>query len=120
VAVFGLGPVGQFSARCARLMRAERVFGVDLVPERLAMARRHGVETIDAVAVSDVPRHVAEQTSGRGPDSVIDAVGLEAHGNPVIKASQSVAARLPGPRAHRIEKASAPPRQATPSTIQVT
>ena len=102
VAVFGLGPVGQFSARCARLMGAERVFGVDLVPERLAMARRHGVETIDAVAVPDVPRYLAEQTSGRGPDSVIDAVGLEAHGNRVIKASQSMAARLPGQLGERV------------------
>jgi threonine dehydrogenase-like Zn-dependent dehydrogenase len=96
VAVYGLGPVGQFAARAATVMGAERVFGVDLVPERLEMARRHGVEVVDASAVGDVPAFILEQTQGRGPDSVIDAVGMEAHGNPVTKISQDVAARLPG------------------------
>jgi threonine dehydrogenase-like Zn-dependent dehydrogenase len=96
VAVYGLGPVGQFAARAATVMGAERVFGVDLVPERLEMARRHGVEAVDASAVGDVPAFILEQTQGRGPDSVIDAVGMEAHGNPVTKISQDVAARLPG------------------------
>ena len=96
VAVYGLGPVGQFAARSALVMGAERVFGVDLVPERLAMARRHGIEAVDAAAVSDVPAFILEQTAGRGPDSVIDAVGMEAHGNPVAKIGQEVAARLPG------------------------
>jgi threonine dehydrogenase-like Zn-dependent dehydrogenase len=94
--VYGLGPVGQFAARCAKVMGAERVFGVDLVPERLEMARRHGIETVDAAAVSDAPAFILEQTAGRGPDSVIDAVGMEAHGNPVTKMGQEVAARLPG------------------------
>jgi threonine dehydrogenase-like Zn-dependent dehydrogenase len=96
VAVYGLGPVGQFSARSAKAMGAERVFGVDLVPERLEMARRHGVEVVDATAVSDVPAFLLDQTQGRGPDSVIDAVGMEAHGNPVAKIGQEVASRLPG------------------------
>jgi threonine dehydrogenase-like Zn-dependent dehydrogenase len=95
-AVYGLGPVGQFAARCAKVMGAEHVFGVDLVPERLEMARRHGIDAVDATAVSDVPAFILEQTAGRGPDSVIDAVGMEAHGNPVTKISQEVAARLPG------------------------
>jgi threonine dehydrogenase-like Zn-dependent dehydrogenase len=102
VAVYGLGPVGQFSARCAKAMGAERVFGVDLVPERLEMARRQGVEAVDATAVSDVPAFILEQTQGRGPDSVIDAVGMEAHGNPVTKISQEVAARLPGALGERV------------------
>ncbi len=96
VAVYGLGPVGQFSVRSAKAMGAERVFGVDLVPERLEMARRHGVEVVDATAVSNVPAFILDQTQGRGPDSVIDAVGMEAHGNPVTKISQEIAARLPG------------------------
>src|SRR5882757_11584676 len=73
VAVYGLGPVGQFAARCAKVMGADRVFGVDLVPERLAMARQHGIEAVDATAVSDVPAFILEQTAGRRPDSVIDA-----------------------------------------------
>ncbi len=95
VAVYGLGPVGQFAARSAKAMGADRVFGVDLVPERLAMARRHGIEAVDAAAVDDVPAFLLDQTAGRGPDSVIDAVGMEAHGNPVAKIGQEVAARLP-------------------------
>jgi threonine dehydrogenase-like Zn-dependent dehydrogenase len=102
VAVYGLGPVGQFAARSAKMMGAERVFGVDLVPERLEMARRHGVEAVDATAVSDVPAFLLEQTQGRDPDSVIDAVGMEAHGNPVTKMSQNVAARLPGALGERV------------------
>ena len=60
--VYGLGPVGQFSARSARLMGAERVFGVDIVTERLEMARRHGVTTVDARQVDDVPAYLADQT----------------------------------------------------------
>ena len=93
---YGLGPVGQFAARAATVMGAERVFGVDLVPERPEMARRLGVEVVDASAVDNVPAFILEQTQGRGPDSVIDAVGMEAHGNPVAKFGQEVASRLPG------------------------
>ena len=95
VAVFGLGPVGQFCARVARHRGAERVFGVDLVPERLEMARRHGVETVDASASADVPAELIERTAGRGPDSVIDAVGMEAHGAPVPAAAQRLVGLLP-------------------------
>jgi len=96
VAVYGLGPVGQFSGRSARVLGAERVFGVDIVTERLAMAQRHGIEPIDARAVDDVPGYLADRTDGRGPDSVIDAVGMEAHGNPAVKLTQDLAARVPG------------------------
>jgi threonine dehydrogenase-like Zn-dependent dehydrogenase len=96
VAVYGLGPVGQFAARSALAMGAGRVFGVDLVPARLEMARRHRVEAVDATAVDDVPAFLLDQTAGRGPDSVIDAVGMEAHGSPVAKIGQEMASRLPG------------------------
>lgn len=95
VAVYGLGPVGQFSARSARLLGAERVFGVDLVPERLDLARRHGIEAIDANEVDDVPGRLVDATGGRGPDSVIDAVGMEAEGSRVAAFAQKAAARLP-------------------------
>jgi threonine dehydrogenase-like Zn-dependent dehydrogenase len=95
VAVFGLGPVGQFSARSARFLGAGHVFGVDRVPERLEMARRHGIEAVDASQVDDVPAHIADRTGGRGPDSVIDAVGMEAHGNRLAEAGQNIASRLP-------------------------
>ncbi len=95
LAVFGLGPVGQFCVRVARQLGAERVFGIDRVPERLAMARRAGADTIDANEVDDVPALLREYTDGRGPDSVIDAVGMEAHGGQIARVGQEVASRLP-------------------------
>jgi len=80
VAVWGCGPVGQFAIKSAYLLGAERVIGIDQVPERLAMARNDGkAETID-YSKEDVPDRLKELTGGRGPDSCIDAVGLEAHG----------------------------------------
>src|SRR3954470_7098116 len=85
VAVFGLGPIGQMSCRVARHRGADRVIGIDLVPERLDLARRHGVEVIDASNGEDVVSAIRDRTDGRGADSVIDAVGMEAHGAPVAK-----------------------------------
>lgn len=93
VAVLGLGPVGQFAARIARLQGA-RVFGVDPVPERREMATRHGIEVLDQG--EDAIEAIREATSGEGPDAVIDAVGMEAHGNPVANIAQTVVGRLPG------------------------
>jgi threonine dehydrogenase-like Zn-dependent dehydrogenase len=95
VGVFGLGPVGQFCTRVALHLGAQRVLGVDMVPERLELARRHGVETLDASAGDDVPAELIERTAGRGPDSVIDAVGMEAHGSPVPAAAQRLVGLLP-------------------------
>ncbi|MEU7989543.1 zinc-dependent alcohol dehydrogenase [Streptosporangium canum] len=94
VAVFGLGPIGQMSARIARHL-GYRVIGVDGVQERLAMARRHDVEVLDASVTDDVPEAIRELTGGRGPDSVIDAVGMEAHGSPAAKLAQTVTGILP-------------------------
>ncbi|MFS8586608.1 MAG: alcohol dehydrogenase catalytic domain-containing protein, partial [Acidimicrobiia bacterium] len=74
LAVIGLGPIGQMACRVARHRGIEKVLGVDLVPERLAMAQRHGVETVDAGQVDDVPEALRALTGGRGPDAVIDAV----------------------------------------------
>jgi threonine dehydrogenase-like Zn-dependent dehydrogenase len=79
VGVWGLGPIGQMATRIALHRGAGRVFGIDSVPERLAMARRHGVETIDFGAVDSVVDVVRDVTDGRGVDSAIDAVGMEAH-----------------------------------------
>ena len=95
VAVYGLGPIGQMSARVARHRGAEQVIGVDIVPERLEMARRHGVEAIDARQHDDVPAVIRDMTDGRGPDSVIDAVGMEAHGAPVGEMAQKATGLLP-------------------------
>jgi threonine dehydrogenase-like Zn-dependent dehydrogenase len=95
VAVFGLGPIGQMCTRIARHKGAETVIGVDSVPERLAMARRHDVETIDSGSIEDVPGAIRELTEGRGPDGVIDAVGMEAHGAPGAELAQKAAGMLP-------------------------
>ncbi len=83
VAVWGCGPVGQFAIRSAFLLGAERVIAIDEVPERLALAQRGGeVETVDFSKESTLER-LKEMTGGRGPDAVIDAVGLEAHGTSI-------------------------------------
>jgi threonine dehydrogenase-like Zn-dependent dehydrogenase len=66
------------------------------------MAARHGVEVIDANQVDDIPALLADRTEGRGPDGVIDAVGMEAHGSSVVEAAQNVVARLPGPLGKRV------------------
>ncbi|WP_141576895.1 zinc-dependent alcohol dehydrogenase [Actinomadura sp. WMMA1423] len=95
VTVLGLGPIGQMSARVARHL-GHRVIAVDFVPERLEMARRHGIEVIDASDADDVPEAVRELTGGRGTDSVIDAVGMEAHGSPGAKLAQTLTGFLPG------------------------
>ncbi|MEU8820859.1 zinc-dependent alcohol dehydrogenase [Actinoplanes sp. NPDC048796] len=94
VFVTGLGPIGQMSARVARHLGAGRVIASDLVPERLAMAQRHGVEVIDA-SKTDVQEAVLEMTSGRGADSVIESVGMEAHGSPFQSAAIKAAGKLP-------------------------
>jgi threonine dehydrogenase-like Zn-dependent dehydrogenase len=96
VAVFGLGPIGQMSARIARHRGAARVFGIDLVPERLAMAARNGIEAVDLTEHGDgLAGFLRDQTGGRGPDSVIDAVGMEAHGSGAGKVAHALVGLLP-------------------------
>ncbi|MFJ6133741.1 zinc-dependent alcohol dehydrogenase [Janibacter terrae] len=101
VVVMGLGPIGQMTARAARLQGAERVIGVDLVDERLAMAAAHDMETIDVRTVDDLPSAVREITDGRGADRVIDAVGMEAHGNPIAERVIGATSRMPKPLARK-------------------
>ena len=80
VAVWGCGPVGQFAIKSAWMLGAERVIAIDRFPERLAMAASQGqAEVLDYEEV-DVPEALRAMTGGQGPDSCIDAVGLEAHG----------------------------------------
>ena len=98
LAVLGLGPIGQLATRAGLHLGAGRVIGVDSVPERLAMAARHGVETVDMSTVDDVAAALIDLTDGRGPDAVIDAVGMEAHGSArgaVGKAAQAAVGLLP-------------------------
>jgi threonine dehydrogenase-like Zn-dependent dehydrogenase len=97
VLVLGLGPIGEMATRVAQ-HRDYRVLGVDLVPDRLERARSHGVEVLDLNEhEDDLVEVVRGMTDGRGPDSVIDAVGMEAHGSPIGKLMQTLSGFLPGP-----------------------
>ena len=79
IAIWGCGPVGQFSIRSAFLLGAERVIAIDQVPERLQMAQEGGAETIN-YEKQNVYEALMDMTGGRGPDGCIDDVGMEAHG----------------------------------------
>ena len=107
VVVLGLGPIGEMACRVAQLRGAGQVIGVDLVPERLERARAHGVETVDAAQQQGhLAATLRTMTGGRGPDSVIDAVGMEAHGAPIGKLAQTLAGYLPDAVAEKlVEKA---------------
>jgi threonine dehydrogenase-like Zn-dependent dehydrogenase len=93
--VLGLGPIGEMSCRIAR-HRGLRVIGVDLVDDRLERARKDGVEVFDLREHdADLAEVIRGVTDGRGPDSVIDAVGMEAHGSPGAKLVHQVTGMLP-------------------------
>jgi threonine dehydrogenase-like Zn-dependent dehydrogenase len=94
VTVLGLGPIGDMAARIA-MHKGARVVAVDLVPERLERARSRGAETLDLREHDDLGAVIRELTDGRGPDAVIDAVGMEAHGSPGPKLAQTLAGLLP-------------------------
>ncbi|APS40511.1 Threonine dehydrogenase [Salegentibacter agarivorans] len=82
VAIWGCGPVGQFAIQSAFMLGAERVIAIDSVKERLDMAKKHSrVELIRTTDRDDVYEKLMEMTNGKGPDSCIDAVGAEAHGD---------------------------------------
>ena len=103
VAVLGVGPIGDMACRIAA-RRGHQVIAVDLVPERLARVRRFGAETID---IRDIDgRELADMirnfTEGRGPDAVIDAVGMEAHGSPVATVAHKLTSFLPDRMAERM------------------
>ncbi|MBD2607951.1 glutathione-dependent formaldehyde dehydrogenase [Scytonema hofmannii FACHB-248] len=84
VAVWGCGPVGQFAIRSAFMLGAERVIAIDRIPERLQMASDYGKAEVLNYEEVDAGEVLKEMTGGRGPDAVIDAVGLEAHGNDLM------------------------------------
>lgn len=95
VVVLGLGPIGDMAARIAR-HRGHRVIGVDPVAERRARQAHRGVEVLDPTAVpGGVGDAIRDITDGRGPDSVIDAVGMEAHGSPAASAVHAATGLLP-------------------------
>jgi threonine dehydrogenase-like Zn-dependent dehydrogenase len=102
VAVLGLGPIGDMASRIA-LHRGHRVFGVDLVPERLERVRARGAEVFDlSEHDGNLADAIRDRTDGRGPDSVIDAVGMEAHGGGLGKLAQQMTGLLPDAMASKI------------------
>ncbi|UMG94932.1 alcohol dehydrogenase catalytic domain-containing protein [Nocardioides sp. TF02-7] len=106
VAVLGAGPIGDMAARMA-VRSGHRVISVDRVPERLARVEAFGAEVLnldEAEQVGGVGEVLREATGGRGPDSVIDAVGLEAHGSPAATAAQKVVGLLPDALAEPLMK----------------
>jgi len=95
--VLGAGPIGDMAARMG-VRAGHRVISVDQVPERLERVRARGAETLDLRDVEKdqgVAEAVRELTDGRGADSVIDAVGMEAHGSPAASVVQKFAGLLP-------------------------
>ena len=106
VTVLGLGPIGDMACRIA-MHQGARVIGVDLVPERLARVRARGIEVVDlSEHPDDLAEVIREMTDGRGTDSVIDAVGMEAHGSPGAKVAQQLTGLLPNAVAEKMmEKA---------------
>src|ERR1700761_766804 len=92
--VLGLGPIGDMAARIAT-HQGQRVIGVALVPERLARVGGLGIEVLDLETHDDLPGTIRERTGGRGPDAVIDAVGMEAHGSPVAGIAHKLVGLLP-------------------------
>jgi len=95
--VLGLGPIGDMATRIAQHdLAIGRVIGVDLVPERIARVQGRGVEVVDlGQHADDLGDVLREMTDGRGPDAVVDAVGMEAHGSPGASMVQRMAAHLP-------------------------
>ncbi|MBV8887883.1 MAG: glutathione-dependent formaldehyde dehydrogenase [Chroococcidiopsidaceae cyanobacterium CP_BM_RX_35] len=106
VAIWGCGPVAQFAIRSAFLLGAERVIAIDCVSERLQMAKDGGAEVLNFEEI-DVGEALKEMTGGRGPDAVMDAVGMESHGMGLEglydKAKQAV--RLETDRPHALRQA---------------
>jgi threonine dehydrogenase-like Zn-dependent dehydrogenase len=100
--VLGLGPIGEMCCRIAQHQGVEQVLAVDLVPERLQRARAHGVRAFDLTEHDDLTAAVREETGGRGPDSVIDAVGMEAHGAPIAKLAHQMVGLLPDVVARKV------------------
>ncbi|MFD6056231.1 alcohol dehydrogenase catalytic domain-containing protein [Agromyces sp. NPDC060279] len=109
VAVLGLGPIGQLCVRIAR-HRGLRVLAIDPVPERRLLAERYGAETFDLD--DDSLPALLDATEGRGPDSVIDAVGMEAKGNPVVSGMQRAIGMLPDAAARKLMLSAGLDRQA--------
>jgi threonine dehydrogenase-like Zn-dependent dehydrogenase len=93
--VLGLGPIGDMCTRIAHHLGIEHVYAADVVPERIARATARGTEVIRATDQDEVVGAIRDATDGRGPDAVIDAVGMEAHGSPLASIAQKASAVIP-------------------------
>jgi threonine dehydrogenase-like Zn-dependent dehydrogenase len=105
VVVLGLGPIGDMCSRVAMQLGAGLVIGVDLVGERLDRARARGVTVVDLDDFDDeaaLVDSIRDMTDGRGPDAVIDAVGMEAHGSPAATAAHKLTALMPSALSARL------------------
>ena len=110
VAVFGAGPVGQFAIASAVMMGAERVIAIDEHQYRLDMAlnRAGATDAINFAEDPDIVEQLKELSGGRGPDAVIDAVGMEAsHGHGALQAMEKMkqATRSESDRGHALRDA---------------
>lgn len=110
IAVFGAGPVGQFAIASAVMLGAEQVIAIDQYDYRLQMAlnKAGATATINFAEDPDVVEQLKQLTGGRGPDAVIDAVGMEAwHGHGAVAAVDRVkqAARIESDRGHALRDA---------------
>jgi threonine dehydrogenase-like Zn-dependent dehydrogenase len=102
VVVLGLGPIGDMSTRIALQRGVGQVIGVDVVDERVERAAKNGVIAFNSRTHEDVVEAIRDLTDGRGPDSVIDAVGMEAHGAPGGKLAHQMVSLLPDALAARM------------------
>ncbi len=100
--VLGLGPIGDMTARIARHLGLETVIGIDVEEDRVERAATRGITALHLDDHDDICEVVREMTGGRGPDAVVDAVGMEAHGSPGAKAAQKLTSLLPKPLAERL------------------
>ena len=103
--VLGLGPIGDMSCRVARHLGVENIIGIDLVPERLQRVRDRGFDVLnldDFQSDADLIQQIRDRTGGRGPDAVIDAVGMEAHGSPAAKVAHKMTEFIPNSLAERL------------------
>jgi threonine dehydrogenase-like Zn-dependent dehydrogenase len=94
VVVLGLGPIGDMSCRVA-LHQGKRVIGLDVEPDRVQRAAARGVEALNLKELDDPVEEIRGMTDGRGPDSVIDAVGMEAHGSTAARLAIQMTTMLP-------------------------
>ncbi len=115
LAVLGLGPIGLVAVSVAKHLGIERVIGVDLVPERLLAASERGAEVVD-LRTAEPTEALLELTGGRGPDSVLEAVGMEAHGDAPDKLAQTAVGLLPDALARPLIDAAAVDRMAALNT----